>query len=129
MVDSKVLEAPKVKNGFLSQEAVTEFFAQVYQEPNILQHHASKLFGCLLTAAWYGKLRIKVRCRKCRGDLKTQSCLSPRSTSGHCGKNERRLMDISVADLRKVKLREFQNGTTHTGQAMGEDFELLSNYL
>lgn len=127
--DKQTLLPPNVDDGYLSREAMYEFFSQVYPAAGSLQQHAGRLHGRLISGIRSGTLALEARCRSCHGDIQAQSCLSPKSNFGHESEHERRLMEVSTSDLRTITLRQLTHGARAVGPATSEDFELLRRYL
>jgi len=126
---TKSIQPPKVVNGYLTREAIYEFFSQLYPKTSSLQQHAGRLHGRLLRGVLLGTLALEARCQSCHGDIQAQSCLTPKSNSSHGYEQERRLMEVSTSDLRIITLKEFTHATKAVGPATSEDFELLRSYL
>lgn len=126
---SQTVQPPKVTNGYLTREAMYEFFSQLYPTTSALQQHAGRLHGRLLRGVLLGTLALEARCQRCHGDIQAQSCLVPKSNSGHGSEHERRLMEVSTSDLQAITLKEFTRASKAVGPATGEDFELLRSYL
>lgn len=125
----RALQPPNVSEGYLTREAMYEFFSQVYPTAGSLQQHAGRLHGRFMNAIRFGTVSLGARCQNCHGDIHAKSCLSPKSNFGHCSEDERRKMEISVSDLRMLTLEKFTRATSTVGPATREDFELLRSHL
>jgi hypothetical protein len=118
---------PKIKDGYLSREAIYEFFSQTFEEPNLLRQHAGRLHARLIKAVWFRKIVLETRCQDCGGGVRARSCIS--KNSSHMDKKELRKMEISVSSLNNLTIPEFKAGVSQVGPGTLGDFELLSDSL
>lgn len=121
------LYPPKIKKGYLSRDAIYEFFSQIYKEENLLRQHAGGLHARLVNAVWFRKIVLETRCSKCRGSVHAPSCISAKPN--HMEKNEFRKMEISVSSLRNLTPQEFELKASQVGPGTLHDFKLLSDAL
>jgi hypothetical protein len=118
---------PRIKDGYLSREAIDDFFLQVYPEANLLVQHAGGLHTRLVNAVWFNAIDLDMRCQHCRGDIRTPSCIS--KIPNHMGEMERKNMEILVSSLSNLSAQQFEVAAKRVGPAALYDFELLRNNL
>lgn len=117
------------EEGFISRDALSDFFGQAYQEPAMVTSHAGDLHLLLVEAVASGKLKLQVRCPDCAGDMQAKSCPASRSRFGHKAKENQKKMKISASGLRNLKLEEFALATGKVGPIRSRDFDFLRSSL
>lgn len=127
---STTLKPPKIdEKGYISRNALLDFFAQVYDDSTMATSHAGDLHLLLIEAIMAGKLKLEVRCPDCAGDMQAKSCPASRSRFGHKAKENQKKMKISASGLRNLKLEEFALATGKVGPVRSRDFDLLRSSL
>ena len=122
----ELLHAELTPEGFLSRDAVYEFFVQIYPEPDQLRNHAAKLFGQVCKLVGYGSVRISVLCPDCQQLIGPGVACNNSKNRGHW--HVERLL-INAASLTD-HAREILDGTfRNIGPSLKEDLKTLVAHL
>lgn len=119
------LKQPEItSDGYLTYEAVHDFFAQVNSDPIWLNTHASRLYGQIVKLSRMGRLNVLVVCRIC-GHNVVETCDKRRRSHSRDYPSLR----LHVDSLKQEASKFLGGDFLMVGQVMQQDFRILMNCL